>query len=37
MNVRTLRRYVEALGGELQVQAVFGDHRYELDLGELLA
>jgi transcriptional regulator len=28
--VSTLRRYVEALGGELEVSANFGDKRYRL-------
>jgi DNA-binding XRE family transcriptional regulator len=26
----TLRHYVEALGGELEISAVFGDHRVKL-------
>lgn len=33
MHVRTLRRYIEALGGELQVHAVFDDAIYEVHLG----
>ena len=31
--VSTLRRYVEALGGRLEVQAVFPEERIVLDLG----
>jgi len=28
--ISTLRRYVEALGGKLEVTAVFGDHRIKI-------
>jgi len=31
----TLARYLEAIGGRLEVVAVFGDERVPLDLGEL--
>ncbi len=31
----TLARYLEAIGGRLDVAAVFGDERVPLDLGEL--
>ena len=34
MNLSTLRRYVQALGGELQVTAKFNDGTVELGLGE---
>lgn len=32
MHVSTLRQYVEALGGHLEMQAVFPDQTVELDL-----
>lgn len=34
MNLSTLRRYVEALGGELHVTAKFADGTVELGLGD---
>lgn len=34
MHVSTLRQYVEALGGELEVRAVFPDQTVELDLAK---
>jgi transcriptional regulator with XRE-family HTH domain len=33
----TLRNYIRALGGELEIVATFGDERLEMTLGELAA
>jgi hypothetical protein len=34
VNLSTLRRYVQALGGELQLTAKFNDGTVELGIGE---
>ncbi|MDZ7802335.1 MAG: XRE family transcriptional regulator [Trueperaceae bacterium] len=36
MHLSTLRRYVEALGGRLEIRACFDDGDVELDLGALI-
>ena len=32
MELSTLRRYADALGGELDVAVLIGEHRYRLDV-----